>query len=141
MQVEFALLADAVATPPDGKLYVLGGGIDTIGVQRFPATHPFLALVVKLQLHPTECDRQHHLEIELWDPDGKRIGPKIAGDFSAQRNRSNPTRSVFVQLVFNIAGLQLTGPGEHEFHILVDGQHRKTIPLYIHHVEQGPAHS
>jgi len=131
MELEFALLADAAASPPDGKLYILGGGFDQIRAQQFPATHGSIALVVKLRLHPTECNRQHTLEIELWDPDGNQAGPAISGEFSAQRNPDSPTRSSYVQLVFNIIGLQFPSAGEYEFHIIVNEQHLKTIPLSI----------
>ncbi len=136
MEVEFAFLADGAQAAPDGKMYVLGGGIDRIFAQSFPARHPFLALVVKLKLHPSECERPHKLEIELWDRDGRRMGPHVEGGFTATRQPK--MRPGSVQLVLNFMNAEFPKPDDYEFHILVDGQHRKTLPLYVEPLE-GPA--
>jgi hypothetical protein len=132
MEIEFAFLADAAQAPSGSKLYVLGGGIDELAASAFPAIHPQMVLVLKLKVHPTECNRPHKLEVEFWDPDGRRLGPAISGEFAAQRDETNPTRPRFVQLLFNIAGLQLPAPGDYDFHIVVDGQQMKTVPLYVY---------
>lgn len=131
MEVEFAFLADAAEAPAGSKLYVLGGGIEEIGARVFPATHPHLVFVLKLKLHPAECNRTHALEIEFWDPDGRRLDPAISGQFSAVRDEAFPTRPRFVQLLFNMIGLQLPAPGDYDFHVVVNGQHLKTVPLYV----------
>jgi len=39
MELDFAILADAAATPPDGKLYLMGGGIENIIARTFPCLH------------------------------------------------------------------------------------------------------
>ena len=132
MEIEFAFLADAAEVPPNHKLYVMGGGLDKLYARSFPATHPQLAFVLKLRVHPVECERPHKLEIQFWDPDGRRLSPEIRGEFTAQRDPESSTRPTFVQLVFNIVGLQLPGPGDFDFHIVVNGQHLKTVPLYVH---------
>ncbi len=134
MEVEFAFLADAAEAPLGSKLYVLGGGIDELGARSFPATHPHMVFVLKLKLHPAECNRTHALEIEFWDPDGRRLEPTIRGQFSASRNDAYPTRPRFVQLLFNLIGLQLPAPGDYDFHIVVNSQHLKTVPLYVQQV-------
>lgn len=134
MEVEYAFLADAADAPPSGKLYVLGGGFDQISAHSFPAVHLYMSLVVKLRLHPTECDRQHRIEIELWDQDGQSVGPKLNAEFSARRHANNPTRPVFVQLVLSAIGQQFPRPGSYDFHIVVNGQHLKTVQLYLEQV-------
>src|SRR5579864_5470460 len=72
MEVDFAFLADA-ADVSMGKLFVLGGAFDTIHVASFPATHPILAVVLRLLLSPVDLDRKHNLQILLLDADGKHI--------------------------------------------------------------------
>ena len=47
--VDVALLADAVQAVR-GKLFILGGGWDTLWVQRFPARHPSLAIGLRLRV-------------------------------------------------------------------------------------------
>ena len=131
MDVEFALLADAAQSSPDGKLHVLGGGISEIFAPTFPATHPVLAFVLNLRLHPLECNQSHRLHIQLWDADGRSLQPDIAMEFDIPRNPRHRTRDVFAQLVLNIVGLQLPQPGDYDFHVVVDGRHLKTLPLYV----------
>jgi hypothetical protein len=129
MQLEFAFLADSAQVSSDSKMFVLGGGIDRISSKQFPATHPYMSLVVKIQLHPAECEREHGLEVDLWDPDGKSIGAKVTGKFSAQRQAEG--RSSYVQLVMNMIGVEFRVPGDYGFQILADGQLLKTLPLRL----------
>lgn len=145
MEIELALLADAASTPPDGKLYILGGAFEELRATTFPVTHPAMSLVLRLKLHPTECDREHRLTIELWDTEGQRIGPQLAGPFRAQRRQDYPGRHSYVSLVFNLLGLQFAAPGEYNFHISVNGQHMRTVSLHLVKIEtlelpsRGPA--
>ncbi len=133
MEVEYAFLADFAQTGPDGKLHVIGGGIDRIFAAQFPARHGLLSLVVKLKLHATECDRPHKLEIQLWDKDGKRLGPQIDGEFTAQKQPK--MRPGTLQTVLNLFGMDFPKADEYEFHIIIDGQHRKAVPLYVERIE------
>ena len=133
MEVEFAFLADA-AQAINNKLYVLGGGFDRIFAERFPAIHPNIAFVLKLKLHSTEAERQHSLEIELWNPDGQRIGGSLSAVFTAQRHQEDPAQPIFVQLVLNIANLALPAPGDYDFHVIINREHRKAVPLSVRQV-------
>jgi hypothetical protein len=113
----------------------LGIGIDRLVAGEFPATHPALTLVVKLRLHAAECERQHKLEVEFWDPDGQPIGATVEAQFSAERPPAG--RSAFAELVFNMLQLQFERPGDYAFQVLVDGQHYRSVPLYLE--QQAPA--
>lgn len=135
MQIEYAFLADAAQTA-EGKLYVLGGGIDRITTRKFPTTHPFMTLVIKLKLHPSECGRQHKLDIELWDQDGQRVGPQISGELSRERQPDAPTQPVFFQVVLNVIGAKFDRPGMYEFHILVNGEYLKSVPLELRELQE-----
>jgi hypothetical protein len=132
MEVEFAFLADA-AQASGNKLYVLGAGFDRIFAAQFPAVHPLMALVLKLKLHPAECDREHNLEVELWDPDGQAMGVKVAAKFSAEKPKP-VGRSAYVQLVLNLAQIRFPKVGDYAFQIVVDSQHYKSLPIYLEQV-------
>lgn len=134
MNIVYAFLADAASTPNDGKVYVLGGGIDTLGALEFPVAHPNLALVLKIGVHPMECDRPHVLSIELWDADGQVL-TRVGGEFAAQRHPRFPARAVYAQLVLNIQGLHFPKAGEYDFQIAIDGQHYATVPLFVDQVK------
>ena len=129
MDVEYAFLADA-AQVVEGKLYVLGGGVSQIWAHSFPAMHPMMSLVIKLALHPMECDHQHKLDIELWDPDGQRLA-QLNGEFSVSREQANLSKPIFAQLVLNIGNQQFPQPGDYAFHIAANGHHLKTLPICV----------
>lgn len=135
MEVEYSFLADGAQTSSDGKLFVLGGGIDRIFAANFPTTHPYISLVLKLKLDPSECDREHGLEIELWDPDGNPIGGKVSGKFTGKRAERG--EDSFIQLVLNMLGVKFPSAGDYAFKILVDGHHIKTLPLHV--VKRSPS--
>ena len=130
MDVEYALLADS-AQVVQGKLYMLGGGIDQIGAYNFPAVHPFLTLAMAIKVYPAECGREHKLEIEVWDQDGTRIGPHLEAKFSTDRRKDDPMKHSLVQLVLNFAQPKFDRPGDYAFQILLNGEMRKTLPLTL----------
>src|SRR5688572_26455366 len=72
MDLDFAFLADA-ADMASSKLYVMGGAFDTVYVPSFPATHPVLAVVMRLLFGPLDLDRKHKLDVVLLDADGKNL--------------------------------------------------------------------
>ncbi len=131
MEIEFALLADAVSQPPDGKLYILGGGLQAISAAQFPYTHPMLGLACLLRVHTTEADHQHQLEIRIAQEDGQPLGSPIQGQFGVQRHPRHPHRDVFVPIVLHFGNLVFQNAAEYQFHLLVNGHHLKTLTLSV----------
>ena len=78
MQMTSAMLADA-AQVQGGKLYVLGGGFDTILTRSLPAVQRGLALVMVASVDPSERHQDLELFISLLDEDGKAIGLQAKG--------------------------------------------------------------
>jgi hypothetical protein len=130
MDIEFAFLADAAQVPPDGKLYVLGGNVDRIHAQQFPTTHPSMTLVMKVQMHASECNRPHQLQIDLWDSQGNPLlDPSISAEIGLAPDPDDPTGPSSLLIPVNMMGLQFPRPGLYEFHIVMNGRHLKTVPL------------
>ncbi|GMR03051.1 MAG: hypothetical protein BMS9Abin20_1410 [Acidimicrobiia bacterium] len=78
MKLTSAILADA-AQVQGGKLYVLGGGFDTISVSSLPAVHRNLALAMVAEVEPDERQRDLELSIRLVDEDGADVGVEAKG--------------------------------------------------------------
>lgn len=78
MKLTSAMLADA-AQVQSGKLFVLGGGFDTISVQSFPATHRNLSLAMVAEIGPEDRQKDLELQISLIDEDGQSIGVEAKG--------------------------------------------------------------
>jgi hypothetical protein len=73
-----AMLADA-AQVQSGKLFVLGGGFDTISVRAVPATHRSLSLAMVAEVAPEDRQRDLDLSITLVDEDGADVGVAATG--------------------------------------------------------------
>ena len=73
MKLTSAMLADA-AQVQSGKLFVLGGGFDTISVRALPATHLSVSLAMVAEVRPDERHQDLDLQVELVDEDGAELG-------------------------------------------------------------------
>ncbi len=78
MRLTSAMLADA-AQVQAGKLFVLGGGFDTISVRSVPAVHRSLTLAMVAEIDPDERQRDLELTIQLIDEDGTSVGVEAKG--------------------------------------------------------------
>lgn len=129
MDVEYAFIADA-AQVVQNKLYVMGGNIDHIFATGFPTKHLAMAFVVAFRFHPSECNRQHEIDIQLWDADGKTlIG--IKGQVSAEPQKDDPTRATVVPFVMDIVLQEFPKAGTYGFYVIMNGEHKKRVPLYL----------
>jgi hypothetical protein len=130
MDLDFAFLADA-ADVSLGKLFVLGGAFDTIHVAGFPATHPVLAVVLRLLLGPMDLDRKQALEILLLDADGRHIA-SAKGELMVPKSPDAPAgwkQAVILPLrFFNVPFQQA---GHYSIEILANGTLLKAIPLRV----------
>ncbi|MEN8239558.1 MAG: hypothetical protein ABFR53_10190 [Actinomycetota bacterium] len=78
MKLTSAMLADA-AQVQSGKLFVLGGGFDTISVRQLPATHRSVSLAMIAEVGPDERQQDLELVVQLVDEDGAEIGVVAKG--------------------------------------------------------------
>ena len=78
MKLTSAMLADA-AQVKSGKLYVLGGGFDTISVRQLPATHRSISLAMVAEVGPDERQQDLELIVQLVDEDGADLGVMAKG--------------------------------------------------------------
>lgn len=78
MKLTSAMLCDA-AQVQSGKLFVLGGGFDTISVKTLPATQRNLSLAMVAEIGQEDRQRDLELHISLMDEDGKAMGIEAKG--------------------------------------------------------------
>lgn len=140
MQLEFAFLADAAQVTPDGKFTVLGGGLNVIYAPQFPALHPSLSIVTKLNIdNKDELEVEHTLRAELFNPLNATAMPPLSGKFIAQPIKDHPDWPVSAQFTMTINGLLFELPGKYIFRLSVDNKLLGTFPLYT--AMQKPASS
>lgn len=130
MQVTLAVLADYAATTEQGKL-VIAGVFETINAPVLPATHPMMALAVRIVASPGE-ESDHKLTLRLVDPDGNEVIPALNGDISF--GEIHPTEGGRAQIILNMPGVRFTKAGPHRMDILIDGRLEHSIDLCVRQV-------
>ncbi|MGH8952096.1 MAG: DUF6941 family protein [Acidimicrobiia bacterium] len=121
--VDVALLADAVQAVR-GKLFILGGGWDTLWVRSFPARHPSMAIGLRLRVPSSWGAEMLKLSVELQDADG---APLLSQPLSHQvrlpANPQSPTATDFgVIRSFTFNNLLFGREGSYSFVISVDDE-------------------
>ncbi|HEX9762650.1 MAG TPA: hypothetical protein VGA97_06060 [Acidimicrobiia bacterium] len=122
--VDVALLADAVQAVR-GKLFILGGGWDTLWVQRFPARHPSLAIGLRLRVPVSWAGDQIKLSVELQDADGGPLLPRpLAHDIRLPGTPQHPANATDFGLIrsFTFNNLMFQSEGPYSFVISVDDE-------------------
>lgn len=133
MRLDWALLANAAEGPPDGLVYILGAGIDTLWRDEFPA--PFGgAMVLRLATSRLESERAHKVEVHCSDEDGKPIlAQPIA--FMVPPRQVPPEQpqgwDLAANIVINLAAVRIDKPGLYRFEIMIDDQQVRTLPFRL----------
>ncbi|MDH3308361.1 MAG: hypothetical protein OEO77_12690 [Acidimicrobiia bacterium] len=129
--VDFALLADALHAS-GGKLYVLGGGWDTLWVRSFPARHHSLAIGVRVRVPWTDADRPMQLTIDLVDEDGHPVFNTLHHEFRVSRPRGLPDGSdIGVVRAFTFNNVPFQTAGAFGFVLSIDGVERKRLRFQV----------
>jgi hypothetical protein len=132
-EIEVAILADAVQAVA-GKLFVLGGGWDTLYAARFPARHPSLGIGVRVRVPWPQIENEFTLSVDLVDEDGHSVfGDKnITQTFRAGRPRGLPDGvDVGVVRALTINGLVFPSEGGYSFVVSIDGVEAQRISFRV----------
>ncbi len=114
------LLCDS-AQVANGKLFVLGGGLATVG----PKPQP-LALAFHISVPWDQADRQHTWRIDLFDEDGQPVTMKgkplvLGGKFQPRRTKGlRPGTPLGVSMAINISPLPFDGGKGYAFGLSID---------------------
>ena len=126
MNVALAVVCDHALIDQAGKLSVIGI-FERIWVERFPAVHPRLHLVLRLKGRRTEIG-EHPIVIRFLDPDGREV---LRGDGSVQIGEP-PAGVTEVEagavLAFDVP---LERAGTFGFEIAVDGNVMASVPVSV----------
>jgi uncharacterized protein DUF6941 len=129
MQLDWAIIAEAVQIR-EGLAYILGGGIDTITVANLPASLN-AGVLVRLQLHRTETDRQHVIEVRILDEDGRQLA-QMHGHAQPPTPEDLPVGwDVPVMVNFPIHNLALPRAARYSIEVLGDGLHLKSLNFRV----------
>ncbi len=127
------MLADA-ATVESGKLYVFGGGWDSVLARDFPMRHPVMALALVFQIDIDEADGPFPFLIELLDEQDQAIASA-----EGQGNLEVPLgeRTTFsFPMAMSFVGVVFPKPGEYRFRISSAEKELTALPFSV---RQAPA--
>ena len=138
--VDVALLADSVQAVR-GKLYVLGGGWDTIWVRAFPARHPSLGIGLRLRVPSSWAGDTLKLSVELQDADGKALLPRpLSHNVHIHPQARSPLTTDFgIVRSFTFNNLTFGGGGSYSFVISVDDEPVSRLRFAVRQRPQPPA--
>lgn len=131
MDVTLALLCDSANVTDDGKLNVLGQ-FDTISAIAFPTLNPMMHLVLRFSATPAEAGQDRTLTIRLVNADGNTIG-EVSGPLEVP-NADGSGRLLTLQLIIPFPGMTFPEPGSYAFHILIDQDDKRSVPIEIESV-------
>jgi hypothetical protein len=132
MEVDLAVISDAANVSQEGKLNILGI-FDTIWAREFPFRHAAMVFVLRVKADFTE-EGTHQLEVRLVDADGEQL---FKAEGPIQVPSSAPGRPVKPHVIMGLSGVSFNRAGDYSFELVIDGQHLKSVPLYI---MQAPPH-
>lgn len=124
MRLDAFLLADD-ASAAEGKLYLHGAGITKITAPVLPWAMPRLAVVLRLQVEPSDLDNwtQEVVKLQMNGPDGRTVIPKTEIPLPSEPPEL-PTEGeeYFLQLILNFEPLFLEKTGAHRLELSL-GEH------------------
>jgi hypothetical protein len=131
MRFTSAMLADQ-AQVTAGKLFVLGGGFDTLTTRTTPAVHRSVAVVLVAEIGPADRNRDLEVSIRLVDEDGGETGVEATGKFRVGAPSSLPAGAASsVPLVTMFTNLRFDNPGGYVFVVEHEGAELARIPLRV----------
>ncbi len=128
METEWIMVADHVEIL-NNKLYLMGGGWDTMTVGAIPAQHK-LAIAVAFRVPWNETNQKHDVQIELADQDGKSLA-KIDGQIEVGRPAGIPLgHPQRVNMGVNL-GLTFERPGGYVITTRIQGIDSKHVSFNV----------
>lgn len=128
LDVTLAVAADYANVASDGKLNIMGIFQEFFPTE-FPAAGQPMFLVISFSAGPAEVGSQRDVRVAFVGPEGNQ---SLTLDF--QLEVPEPPRVGTPSIMHQILGLQglpLYAIGHHAFYILIAGEEKARIPIYV----------
>jgi hypothetical protein len=131
MELAYGFLANAADVVQDGRFFVLGGGIDGIGVPAVPAVMPGLAILVNISFEQEECGEAHRFRVLLTNPEGNPAGPEFQLELRPRQSEPAYKDGATVSVAVSMIGLPFGHQGEYSFNLFVGDRLIGRIPFWV----------
>jgi hypothetical protein len=138
-------LADHAVTPPDGKLYMNGGGVDQMLMQQIPGGLGPLSMAIRIRIPWHMTSELLNIQLRALNADRQPVGqdPLMNADVEVGRAPGlRPGDENCVSLAFPLTGFPVQEEGTIYFHLSVAGKALSVLPLKIQRLvvaQVGPA--
>lgn len=126
MRVPLLLVADSANFSLEGKLNILGI-FDQIFAPNFPANHPQMSLVLRIEIEDEDPGNSYEFRVELLSPEKKVL---IGGTSPVTLPSEIPPGTLLPQIL-PFTNIQFEGPGDYTWQILINDQVKATISFKI----------
>jgi len=129
VETTLAVAADNANVSTDGKLNIIGV-FQEFTAETFPSLVAQLTLVISWSAEPVEFNSQKEVRISFMGPDrDERIDlPPIQ---LAIPEATRPGEPAIAYQILTLQDLPLLKPGPHAFYVMVGGETKTRIPLYV----------
>jgi hypothetical protein len=133
--VRIFTLCDHATVPPDGKIYIHGGGVNQVLVPQIPGPLRTLWLVVRLFIPWHMLGEPHTVKIRALDLDRNPIGatdPLLTTPFELGKPPGHrPGDESAINICAELTGLAVQQPMTLRFHLIVDDDTIGSLPLKV----------
>jgi hypothetical protein len=139
--VRIFTLADHATVPPDGKLYIAGGGVDQMFVPQLPGGLGSLALAIRIRVPWHKTSESLTFLVRALDADRKPIGPDPIVSAAVEVGRApgqRPGDEFAINLAIPLTGFPVQTEGTIFFHLSVAGTALAVLPLKVRRFPNTP---
>jgi hypothetical protein len=129
MDLNFAFFADSAVVPPDGKLYVLGGGFSTLSMAQLPGRVAF-AVVAGFRFGAADIGQAHQVELRLLDAQGKLVIAPANLQFQSAGAALGPGQEVSISTV-TVLQPMFGEPGRYAIEFWTEGNQLGSVTLHV----------
>jgi hypothetical protein len=129
MELNFAFFADSAVVPPDGKLYVLGGGFSALSMAQLPGRVAF-AVVAGFRFGAADVGQAHQVELRLLDAQGKLVIAPASLQFQSAGAKLGPGQEVSISTV-TVLQPMFGEPGTYTVEFWTGGNRLGTVSLHV----------
>ena len=134
VEIDFLMVADR-AEAVNGKLYIMGGAWDRLGVNDF-SKPVSISLAIGVLVPWNWTNEPQTLSIQVQNADAEAVKPGIQAEFNVGRPPHATKGQVFRALLAVTSQWVLPGPGEYQVVASLSGAGSKTTAFYAVSAEQ-----
>jgi hypothetical protein len=122
MKLDFAFLADAATISENGLFAVVGGGVDVLTPQGFPAIKYAMALVGRIVFEAQECGKTYLLHGEIVGPGETILPPDMWLSLEPFSHPRDPQGENWITICLNYQGVTFPAPGSYFIRLSVGSE-------------------